>query len=523
MKQFLSSYLKKEASPAGLALFRICYGITLFLEVLQLYQFKPLIFDVVSYWVVPDYSVEYILLAWLFTIICLIVGFQTKIATVVNYVLTLLTFSTFQKYEYHIDYIYILINFILIITPINYKYSIDRFLSQSKKESDTGNSYKKVYRVHYDILIFLAIGLVYFDSVFFKFHTVMWMNGLGVWLPASLPHATYTTFFSFLLDYKWLMIFLSHLTLGFETIFIFLMWFRSLRWLLFIIGFGLHLGIFFFFPIPLFAYAMLSFYILVIPPDFVESIVDKAVQWLKKVTGFLKFEKLIKEKQGNRLSRLRELFTADLLQSNQKLNRNISTVLAIIVLFVQLTIIAARYPELIDHGSWKYISRSSSNFQKIIKKPARAYLGLVGHGVFVDRHFTGYNHILAVVHIDPKGNERWLPIITEEGLAGDYLRGRMWACWSFRVSGPIMNPTKLKSGIRNFTLFWATENHVPMMRMKMDLRVKEIDIPTEWSEGFYHKQIKKPWRKCGEVYWDQRKCTITLEDLEEKNQNIPEK
>ncbi len=323
MKRFITSYLNKEESPVGLAIFRICYGTILFLEVLQLYQFRHLIFDVVPYQAVADNNMDYLLVAWLFTLICLIVGFQTKIATVVNYVLTLLTFSTFQVYEYHIDYIYILINLVLIFTPVNYSYSIDKFLSKSKKESDSGFPYKKVYRIYYDIPIFLGIGLVYFDSVFFKFHTNMWQNGLGLWLPASLPHVTYISTFSFLLDYKWLMIFLSHLTLGFETVFIFLMWFRSLRWLLFIIGFGLHLGIFFFFPIPLFAYAMLSLYILVLPPDFVESIADKTARWIRGIIAFLKIEELIKEKHRNRLSQLRKLFTVDLLQSNKKLNRNI--------------------------------------------------------------------------------------------------------------------------------------------------------------------------------------------------------
>ena len=68
---------------------------------------------------------------------------------------------------------------------------------------------------------------------------------------------------------------MGYLTLVFETLFLFVFWFRKCRVICLIIGVGLHLGIFFVFPIPWFALSVATVYILLVP-----------VKWWKK-TGVL--------------------------------------------------------------------------------------------------------------------------------------------------------------------------------------------------------------------------------------------
>ena len=74
----------------------------------------------------------------------------------------------------------------LIIIPIGNSLSIDD-LFLKLKHSNIGYQYKpdkKVYMANYLIPVFIGIGLVYFDSILFKYTSPMWLKGLGMWLPA---------------------------------------------------------------------------------------------------------------------------------------------------------------------------------------------------------------------------------------------------------------------------------------------------------------------------------------------------
>jgi hypothetical protein len=260
-----------ECSSLVLALFRVCYGLVLFCEVVHLIRYRQLIFDVVPF--VERGLLDFFpaLLLWLIIIFCLIVGLFTRFVVVANYALSLVFFDTSSMYEYHVDSAYLLINFLLIFAPVSRRLSLDglfRTLAGREPSTLSSGTWANANRL---ILVFSGIGLLYFDSVFHKFGSQLWLDGLGVWLPASLPFVTWTDL-SPVLNVKPFMLFLGYLTLALETTFIFAMWFQPARPFLFVIGLGLHIGILIAFPIPWFALAMCGLYILLIPDAWLRSV-----------------------------------------------------------------------------------------------------------------------------------------------------------------------------------------------------------------------------------------------------------
>ena len=256
-------------SAMGLGVFRIAYGSVLLGEVLQLIYFRPLVFSEMPHLPLPEARWEYVLWVWAAMVVCLILGWYTRIACVVNYVLTLVTLSTFQYYEYHADHIYIGLNLLLIFTPVERRLSLDALRRRMETGTLPGDPTHDptVARFHYDSLLLVGLGLVYFDSFFWKLDQSLWQQGLGLWLPMSLPHDTWFSikFLNTMLNRQALVNVLSDLTLVFEGAFIGLMWLRTARPILCLIGVGMHVSIFFAFPIPFFALSLCAMYLLLAP------------------------------------------------------------------------------------------------------------------------------------------------------------------------------------------------------------------------------------------------------------------
>jgi hypothetical protein len=114
---------------------------------------------------------------------------------------------------------------------------------------------------------------VYLDSFAWKLGEQIWSNGLGVWLPASLPHDTWFSpaILNAVLNHRMLVSVLSDLTLVFEATFIVLMWLRAARPILCVIGLGLHVSIVFAFPIPFFGLSLAALYLLLAPAAWYEA------------------------------------------------------------------------------------------------------------------------------------------------------------------------------------------------------------------------------------------------------------
>jgi predicted DCC family thiol-disulfide oxidoreductase YuxK len=256
----------KRIDASGLAVFRIFFSTILLGEILQLFYFRHLIFDKIPYLVPGEIEMWSLFLFWILSVLFIIFGLFTRIAAIVNYILTAGILGAISSFEYHMFYSYQIISFLFIFLPVSRTFSLDRLLLKLKY-SNTHFLYKPTQTVSvlaYYIIILLGVGFVYFDSVFFKLASPLWLAGLGLWLPSSLPE---TVFFNVspLLNLKYVVIGLGYLTLIFESIFVFTFWRKKWRIFMLLIGIGLHLGILICYPIPFFALGISCIYLLMVP------------------------------------------------------------------------------------------------------------------------------------------------------------------------------------------------------------------------------------------------------------------
>lgn len=504
----------KKIDGSGLAIFRIAFSIVLLCDILYIYYFKNLIFDRIPFLVPYEIEIWPVFLFWIPSVLMLILGLFTRTAAIINYMCTVITIGTITTFEYHMFYTYLIINFLLIFLPVSRNYSLDRFFLKLKTSEDT-NIYepsRKVSILAYYLPIFMGIGFVYFDSVLFKWTSPLWLNGLGVWLPASVPQVALFNL-SPLLNLEYIVIGLGYITLIFETIFIFTFWSKKWRIPLLIIGLVLHLGILITFPIPFFALGFSAIYLLMVPVKFwhyISSILrnPKWLNSLYKNTSFYSKDDIQKyfpkEKSVN-------LSLEDLKQ------RAVFSGLGILILLQLIASFTSALPKMIldelgisDYKSIRTIESASKNISNKSKK----LFGITRHAVFVDAHFEDYNHSIAVIYVAKNGDETWLPITNPSGSIGYYQIGPNWAKWGFRVDSPNINSLVLSTGVRNYTAFWAKKNNIDLKNAFFLIKVKKNASPDGWERDFLNNQLKNSWIEGGNVEWINEKFISNIKDIE---------
>ena len=255
----------KKVDATGLALFRFFFSLNLIAEVCTLYKLRHLVFDGIPY-VESTISVGTGLVLWIIVLCFLAIGLFTKPASVLNYILTLLFISTAHEFEYHMFYVYSGVNFLLIFLKTDQVLSLDRLIRKVKYSTirNTYNPPTTVSVLNYFIPLLFGIAFVYIDSVFYKISSPNWRNGIGMWLPSSLSFVSISNN-QWLLNQKYLMLFLGYFTFVFETAYILLFWSKKWRIPLMVIGIGLHIGIYFEYPIPWFGLGVSAVYLLMVP------------------------------------------------------------------------------------------------------------------------------------------------------------------------------------------------------------------------------------------------------------------
>jgi predicted DCC family thiol-disulfide oxidoreductase YuxK len=629
----LNNILSKKIEGIGLGFFRFLFFLALFFEVKQLYFFKELLYGPFGELVPSNINLGIILWYWMPVCIMLSVGIFTRINTILNYVFCLVFIATMKvsAYEYHMFYIYMGVSFLVMFMPISKCLSLDR-LWQKLKYSSSSYHYipdTKVNVWNYWMLLLTGVGFMYFGSVFFKLSSELWLSGLGMWLPSSMPMATYSNL-DFILDIKFFSIALGYVSFIFEALFIFLFWFKPFRIPLFVLGIGLHLGIAIVFPIPWFGLGMVALVFLLFPLGLLKRLLKKLESSKPALIVYYDLEcplctrtKIIIEHfdvfkrinfksvqlHSSKQEVLKGLEASELytniysVDKKKKLFKGLDTYIAILknTLYFYPVGIILEIPGFYHVGSFVYdfvaknrnterctddscgytppfvpskeedikilqnITLSQlkrpfyvfgfiimfilqvgviyngtpfskdirvftglydtkfdkymvSNFKNLTKfTRAKTYFGITKHGLFVDSHFRGYNHIIAVTYIDKKGNEVFLPFIDEDGNPGNYLLGPTWAKWTFRLNNPRINMGKMVNGLEQFIAFWAKKNHINLKRgksRKFNIRVKKIEIVNQWEKGFKKRMENRPWLDGGYVTWDKGVFKSFIRDIE---------
>ncbi len=266
---FLRKSFDKKIDGTGLAVFRIAYCLVLLSEIAQMFYFRCLIFDKTPYLEPAEIDFGIPISIWFIAVVFILFGAFTRFFSILNYIVGLILIGSINSFEYHVFYAYMGVNFMLIFMPISKSLSLDRLFTKLKYSNTTFqyNPNIKVSQFYYFIIPLMGLGIVYLDSVFYKVVSPMWYNGLGSWLPSSLPMMTHTNT-SFLLNIEWLERGIGWFTILFETVFIFLFFRKTYRVIITIFGLILHLGILLEFPIPWFALIGCVVYIFIIPISF---------------------------------------------------------------------------------------------------------------------------------------------------------------------------------------------------------------------------------------------------------------
>ncbi|WP_031433783.1 DCC1-like thiol-disulfide oxidoreductase family protein [Methylomarinum vadi] len=266
----ICSLYQQQAPATGVGLFRLLFGLVTLQETLFLLYFNHLIFDPIPYLDVEFPMIYLFICFWAVVACCVTVGYRCQQSIIANYIfwLVFVNFTPMQRdFDGGFDLFMIGTNFFLIFMPTDKAFAIDAlrkklarpFVHYSKYPQET------VSKLAYYVPVAICLGFLYFDSAIHKMFAEHWRNGLGAWLPSSMPYYVSALDMSWLLNNEILQKTIGYTIIVFQFTFIFLFHVRRLRPLYFVIGAGLHLGITLTFNIYPFGLGMLIFYTLVAP------------------------------------------------------------------------------------------------------------------------------------------------------------------------------------------------------------------------------------------------------------------
>lgn len=260
-----------ETAPAtGVGLFRLLFGLVTLQEVLFLIYFNHLIFDPIPFLDVEFPMIACFLWLWALIALALMLGYRCQQAAVANYIFWLIfvNFTPMQRdFDGGFDLFMTGANACLIFMPMDRAFALDALRKKLQTPFVHYANYPvaKVSPLVYTLPVILCLGFLYLDSVVHKLFAQHWRNGLGAWLPSSMPYYMSALDLSWLLNQEYLQKLIGYTIIVFQVSFLALFFRRHCRPFYFLIGLSLHLGITLSFNIYPFGLGMLSFYALMMP------------------------------------------------------------------------------------------------------------------------------------------------------------------------------------------------------------------------------------------------------------------
>ncbi|CAL1240165.1 DCC1-like thiol-disulfide oxidoreductase family protein [Candidatus Methylocalor cossyra] len=270
LRTLLETWLAKKVPATGLGLFRIGFGLVAFQEILFLFHFRHLIFDPLPFIDRASPVLHLFLLLWMAAAGCLALGYRTRWAALANYafwVIFVVFTPMWQDFDGGFDQLMTGSSFLLMFLPSERALSLDNLRLKLRHSTPT-RPYQppgEVSVLAYTLPLAFSLGLLYFDSGLHKLSAEFWRNGMGAWLPPTMPYYMSALDMSPLLNLKWVEMFIGYTILVFQFLFLPLMWFRPFRVPLLVTGVTFHTGIVLSLNIYPFGFAMLVHYFLMVP------------------------------------------------------------------------------------------------------------------------------------------------------------------------------------------------------------------------------------------------------------------
>lgn len=563
MNRLIDKLLKLEEpqQTKSFAAFRIGFALFLLVFITHLTMFRPVLFNTIPNLTYNPFPAKLFLLVWFAAAFALLLGWQTRIAAVVNYLLVLIAAFSFSNSgcgSFNDDLLRIG-SFLLIFMPVSRNCSIDAVVHTLRYGRRPVQQTSSLY---YLASLFVSLGLMYFASSLTKIYSPMWFKGLGLWIPASMPYNKWNNL-TFFLDQEIPMKFMSYFTVAWEFLFIFVLFVKRWRWVFAILGVIFHLGIAVIFPFPLLCFGPIPFYFLflgnrfwnrfhqqpltlvinaasnrqvifsrlmlalhaqvnvdasgtgatlsvngVLFPDnwaaarfaLQQTVAGKLTGWLLRL-GVVQQIVLALADDGISLATQEAgsfLTTA--------LKRWTLAVFCVALLSVQLFYSSYHLVSRIKGGvtikelkDYYHIRKDITDFSLKPSNLFRTLFGLNARGVFLDHSNMGTKTVFAIVYVNAAKDTTWLPFFDRQGHCLSQNMNLPWSKYSFNsvCSGTIPNPLELQKTL----WFWADKNHVNTDSLDLQVLRRTYAFPALFERGYYQRLRDQPWEWHGTARW----------------------
>ncbi|MES2691370.1 MAG: HTTM domain-containing protein [Bacteroidota bacterium] len=560
----LSQWLLKQEqaqSAKSFAAFRIAFCLFLLMFIAHVSYYRPLIFNTIPHLAYNPFPAKLFLLLWALVTGFLLAGWQTKMASVINYlfiVIATFLFSNAGCGSFNDDLLRIG-GFLLVIMPVGRNFSVDvvvktvRFGAQQVKASSS---------LYYLAALLVSLGLMYLASGITKLYSPMWAAGLGLWIPASMPYNKWHSV-DFFLNMEWLMKGINYVTMLWELLFLFMLFSKKWRLTFAATGVFFHLVIAILFPFPLLSFGAIAFYLLFIPDSFWDrfqsapislvinpanqrqQIFARALQAIHRNTVVTHHPHPAMTINGTTQRSNRKTAIYGLNQT--LLGKTYSWMLE--VEFIRLMVLAfaddgihitSTYPEpalktsfkrfwlavfcfmllsvQVFYSSYHLFSKMKGNTPKTAElkngyhvrkditdfslKPSnlfRTLFGLNARGVFLDHSNTGTKTVFAVIHLNKQGDTTWLPFFDRNGYALGMNMNLAWSRYTFNsvCSGMVPNPLELEKAL----WLWTEKQRVKRQNIDFYVLKRTYIYPKRFEPDYQKKMAGLPWLEIGIAGW----------------------
>lgn len=558
-------FLKQFDTPVStksFALFRILLALYSLGLIYQLNDLFPIYFDHVPGISKSLFPGNLTLFVWKCTNILLLLGIFTRYIAAVNYVLIVIITAFFANSHlgsFNDDLLRIG-SFLLIFMPVAKNWSVDALFRSMLKQDDR----KQTRYLYYLLSIVLSLGLLYFASGITKVFSPMWQKGIGIWIPAVIPHYRWNTL-PFFQDQQWLMMGLNYCVIVFEIAFIYMLFHRRLHRLMVVLGIAFHIGIALLFPFTYISIGPILFYSLLIPDRFWKWWERRMEASQKYTVGYdpANYQNIlvIRITQFFDLSK-RFVFTENTtglefggqtgwnaLQSIWSKNVFLLPASTLVRLDSVKTLLEYAYeqwlpgrlisdpnaaPRLylkrfsffvftallcgiqlfyVTYHTWSALKARNNpaktymvertDRQYFSTKPsnlARTFFGINSRGVFLDHGFKGTKTVFAMSYTGKGGKETWLPIFDTMGFCQSMNRNIAWGKITYHY---LVGGYYIPDtlSLKKFTWVWANKNHIPLTDLHLTVYRKRYTFPSEFEKGYLDKMLRLPWDTAGRIHW----------------------
>jgi len=290
LSHLFAKYHQRKAPVFIVGFLRILYALVALQEIIFLLYFNHLIFDPVPYIDVEFPMIPLFLVLWLGVAACLLVGYKSQQAIIVNYIfwIVFVNFTPMQRdFDGGFDLFMIGVGLFMMFMPLGRALSVDNLVYKLQfKHQNKPEISKDVSVLVLMAPVLICLGFLYFDSAIHKMFAEHWINGMGGWLPSSMPYYISALDMDWLLNMEWVQKSIGYIILVFQFSFIFLFYRRNFRPLFLLVGAGLHAGITITFNIYPFGLGILSMYVLMVPFSWWRSIATNLVCKEPKLTVY---------------------------------------------------------------------------------------------------------------------------------------------------------------------------------------------------------------------------------------------